>query len=230
MILRRAVIRTLLLIILAGYTGFATGPFLWIGMMSLRTTSEISAAPYAWPAIYHWWKYPHAWLTSNYGIYFQNSIIVSAVSVAALTIIGAMAAHCLARYRFKGNRFLFFLIFSGIILPPQITIIALFQTLVEYGLYNTLIGLILVYISMQLPLTLYILETFFARIPQELFDAARMDGYSDFEIFWRITLPIGLPAISTTIILNLVYIWNEFLFAVVFLLDDRITRKSLLDQ
>jgi multiple sugar transport system permease protein/raffinose/stachyose/melibiose transport system permease protein len=221
MILQRTIIRTLLLIILAGYTAFATGPFIWIGMMSLRTTTEISAAPYAWPEDYHWSKYIEAWQTSNYDTYFKNSIIVSGASVLSLTIIGAMAAHCLARYRFKGNRFLFFLIFSGIILPPQITIIALFQVMVEYGLFNTLTGLTLVYIAMQLPLTLYILETFFARIPQELFDAARMDGYSDFEIFWRITMPIGLPAISTTVILNLVYIWNEFLFAVVLLMDDQ---------
>jgi multiple sugar transport system permease protein/raffinose/stachyose/melibiose transport system permease protein len=73
---------------------------------------------------------------------------------------------------------------------------------------------------MQLPLTIYILEGFFARIPQDLFDAARMDGYSEFEIFWRITMPIGLPAIATTVILNTIYIWNEFLFAVLLLADD----------
>ena len=69
-------------------------------------------------------------------------------------------------------------------------------------------------------MTVYILEGFFAQIPQDLFDAARMDGYSDFEIFWRITLPIGLPAIFTTVMLNFIILWNEFLYAVVLLTED----------
>ena len=145
-------------------------------------------------------------------------MVVSAVAI--LTIVGAMAAHCFARYRFRLNRVLYFLIFSTIILPPQITIIALFQILVQYGLYNSLVGLTLVYVSIQLPLTIYILESFFARIPTDLFDAARIDGYSEWEIFWRISLPIALPALSTTMILNTILLWNEFLYAVVLITDE----------
>ena len=218
--MRRVIVQSALLSALAASTAFAAGPFLWVAIMSFRTTSEISADPYALPDTFHWWKYPEAWFNSNYETYFWNSTQVMVVSVVLLSILGAMAAHCLARYKFPGNRLVFFLIFSAIILPPQITIIGVFQLLVEYGLYNSLVGLTLVYISMQLPLTVYILEGFFARLPQDLFDAARLDGYSDFEIFWRITLPIGLPAIATTVILNMIYIWNEFLFAVVLLSDD----------
>lgn len=217
---QQVLVRTALLSVLAVYTAFAAGPFAWVAIMSLRMTSEITADPYALPDQFHWWKYGEAWFNSNYETYFWNSTIVTIVSVAILSICGAMAAHCLARYRFPGNRLVFFLIFSTIILPPQITIIGIFQLLVQYGLYNQHAGLILVYVSMQLPLTVYILEGFFSRLPQDLFDAARIDGYSDFEIFWRITLPIGLPAIATTVILNTIYIWNEFLFAVVLLVDD----------
>lgn len=212
--------RSLLLSVLSLYTAFAAGPFAWMAVMSLRTTSEITDNPYALPETLHWEKYAQAWFGSNYSTYFWNSTTVTVASVVLLSICGAMAAHCLARYRFRFNRLIFFLIFSAIILPPQITIIGIFQQLVQYGLYNTHFGLILVYVSMQLPLTVYILEGFFARLPQDLFDAARMDGYSDWEIFWRITMPIGLPAIATTAILNMIYIWNEFLFAVVLLVDD----------
>jgi multiple sugar transport system permease protein/raffinose/stachyose/melibiose transport system permease protein len=218
--MRRVVGRSLLLSLLALYTAFTAGPFAWLAVMSLRTTSEISDNPYALPGILHWEKYPQAWFDSNYGTYFWNSTIVTVASVAVLCVSGAMAAHALARYRFPFNRFVFFLIFSAIILPPQITIIGVFQQLVGYGLYNTHLGLILVYVAMQLPLTVYILEGFFSRLPQDLFEAARIDGYSDWEIFWRITMPIGLPAIATTAILNMIYIWNEFLFAVVLLVDD----------
>lgn len=218
--IRNVIVRSVVITALTAYTMFAAGPFVWVGIMAFRTTPEITADPYALPSPFHWWKFSEAWFNSNYHTYFWNSTLVMIVSVLILSICGAMAAHCLARYRFPGNRLVFFLIFSTIILPPQITIIGVFQQLVEYGLYNSLTGLILVYIAMQLPLTVYILEGFFARIPQDLFDAARMDGYSDFEIFWRITLPIGLPAIATTVILNMIYIWNEFLFAVVLLSDD----------
>ena len=216
----RVLSRSLLLSVLALYTAFSAGPFAWLAVMSFRTTSEISADPYALPETMHWDKYSTAWFDSNYSTYFWNSTVITVAAVILLSVFGAMAAHCLARFRFPLNRLVFFLIFSAIILPPQITIIGVFQQLVQYGLYNTHLGLILVYVSMQMPLTVYILEGFFARLPQDLFDAARMDGYSDWEIFWRITMPIGLPAIATTAILNMIYIWNEFLFAVVLLVED----------
>lgn len=217
---RQPVTQALLLIALSIYTAIAAGPFAWTALMSVRTTPEIAAAPYAWPETFHWDKFLTAWADSNFGTYFWNSMVVVGTSVALLSVIGAMAAHCLARYRFPGNRLAYFVIFSTIIFPPQITIIALFQVLVEYGLFNTQLGLVLVYVSIQLPLTVFLLEGFFARLPQDLFDAARMDGYSDFEIFWRITVPVGLPAIITTVILNLIHLWNEFLYAVVLITDD----------
>lgn len=217
--------RIVLLFLVVIYTVFSAGPFLWAAVLSLRTTSEILADPYALPSIIHWEKFAQAWIGSNYDTYFKNSALVSAICVVVLAMLGSMAAHCLARYKFPGNRIVLFVIFSSIILPPQITIIGLFQILADYELINTLTGLILVYVSMQLPLTIYILEGFFSRIPQELYDAAKMDGYSEIEIFWRITLPIGAPAIATTAILNIIYIWNEFLYAVVLLTSD--TKRTL---
>jgi ABC-type glycerol-3-phosphate transport system permease component len=217
---QRSLVHAFLLIALSLYTVYAAGPFIWTAMMSVRTTPEISASPYGWPATWHWDKYVTAWTTSNYDLYFWNSVVIVVASVLLVTIIGVMAAHCLARYRFRGNRLIFFIIFSTIIFPPQITIIALFQVLVEYGLFNSRFGLVLVYVSVQLPLTVFLLEGFFRRLPQDLFDAARIDGYSDFEILWRITVPVGLPAIVTTVILNTIHCWNEFLYAVVLITDD----------
>jgi ABC-type glycerol-3-phosphate transport system permease component len=212
--------RTPLLVFLILYTVISGGPFLWVATMSLRTTPEIFANPYALPGRLHWEKFAEAWTRSNYSTYFWNSVIVVVTAVAVLTVIGAMVAHCLARYRFRGSRLVRFVILSGMILPPQLMILSLFQILLEYGLYNTLTGLIVVYIAGHLAMTVYILEGFFAQIPQDLFDAARMDGYSDFEIFWRITLPVGVPALFTTVTLNFIILWNEFLYAVVLLTED----------
>jgi multiple sugar transport system permease protein/raffinose/stachyose/melibiose transport system permease protein len=212
--------RAFLTIGLALYTAFAAGPFVWAAMMSLRTTTEISRNHFGVPLPPHFGKFPEAWFNSNYSVYFANSAIVVGSAVLIVTIVGAMAAHCLARYRFPGNRLLYFVIFSTIILPPQLTIIALFQILVGAGLYDTRLGLTLVYVSIQLPITVYILESFFARIPGDLFDAARMDGYSEWEIFWRVSLPVAMPAIATTVILNFILLWNEFLYAVVLITGE----------
>lgn len=212
--------RSLVMAALTLYTMFAAGPFVWVALMSLRTTSEINLDHFAWPDPAHWSKYPDAWFNSNYATYFANSVQVVLTAVIILTIVGAMAAHGLARYKFRLNRLIYFILFSTIIFPPQITIISLFQILVSYDLYNRKVGLILVYVAIQLPLTIYILESFFARIPADLFDAARMDGYSDWQIFWRVALPVAAPAVATTVILNFILLWNEFLFAVVLITDE----------
>ena len=212
--------RVPLLLFVLLYTVVTGGPLLWVATMSLRTTSEIFKDPYGVPSPIHWEKFADAWTRSNYGTYFWNSAVVVVFAVALVTAIGAMAAHCLARYSFPGNRLVRFLILSGLVLPPQLLILALFQILLDINLYNTLTGLVLVYVATHIAMTVYILEGFFAQIPQDLFDAARMDGYSDFEIFWRVTMPFGAPAIFTTVTLNFIILWNEFLFAVVLLTDD----------
>jgi ABC-type glycerol-3-phosphate transport system permease component len=217
--LRRSLRSGGLMAVLVLYTLYSALPFVWVGTMSVRTTNEISAAHFAWPTTWHWDKFRTAWVDSNFASYFWNSTLVVLGAVAIVTLLGAAAAHALARYNFRGNRLIYFVLFSSIVFPPQIILISLFQVMVEYQLYNTRFGLMIVYVSLQLPLTVYLLESFFARIPQDLFDAARIDGYSDFEIFWRIVLPVGMPAIATTVILNFIQLWNEFLFAVVLIND-----------
>ena len=214
-----------LIIVLSIYTAYAAGPLFWVSMMSLRTTSEIAHNPYGFPHKLHLGKFADAWVASSYNVYFSNSVKVVISAVAIVTLIGGMAAHCFARYRFPLRKLFYFTIFSTIIFPPQITIIALFQILVEYGLYNTLTGLTLTYVAFQLPITVYVLESFFARIPSDLYDAARMDGYSEWRIFWKVSMPVALPALSTTIILNTILLWNEFLYAVVLITDE--TKRTL---
>ena len=217
--------RTPLLFFVIAYTVATGGPFLWVASMSLRSTAEIFKNPYALPTTPHWSKFVDAWVRSNYGTYFWNSLTVVASATILLSVIGAMAAHFLARYRFRFSYAARFLILSGMVLPPQLLILSLFQIMLDLGLYNSLLGLIIVYVATQLAMTVYILEGFFAQIPQDLYDAARMDGYGELEIFFRITLPVGLPALFTTAILNVIILWNEFLYAVVLLTDD--TKRTL---
>jgi multiple sugar transport system permease protein/raffinose/stachyose/melibiose transport system permease protein len=142
-----------------------------------------------------------------------------------LILVASMAAYAFARLPFRGSEAVFLAIFASIMLPAQVLLIPLFQLLVNYRLINTLTGLALVYVAVQLPMALYILRSFFAQIPRELSEAARMDGCSEWKIFWRIMLPIATPAISTILIVNFVALWNEFIFAVIFIQDE--SRRTL---
>ena len=141
------------------YTMVTGGPLLWVAMMSLRTTAEIFKSPYGLPSPVHWEKFADAWTKSNYGTYFWNSTIVVVFAVVLVTVIGAMAAHCLARYNFRGNRLVRFMILSGLVLPPQLLILALFQILLDLNLYNTLPGLVLVYVATHIAMTVFSLDS-----------------------------------------------------------------------
>jgi ABC-type glycerol-3-phosphate transport system permease component len=219
--------RWLLLLPVLVYTAFSAGPYLWTATMSLRTTDEIFRNHYGLPVPPRWANYQRAWTEFGYATYFRNSVIVTVISVVLVTVLGAMAAYAFARrrYAFPGREPLFLLIFLSVMFPPQIMLLALFQILVQYKLFNTLTGLILVYVVTELPLTIYLLRAFFAQIPSELEEAARIDGCSDWRMFWRVMLPIALPAVATTVILNFIYFWNEFLYAVVFITQQH--RRTL---
>ena len=224
--------RWALLLPLLAYTAVSAGPYLWTASMSLRTTDEIYRSHYGlpWPA--HWEKYHAAWTQFGYATYFRNSAIVSVASVALVTLLGAMAGFgfARARYAFRLREPLFLLVFLSIMFPPQITLLALFQILVQYRLFNSLTGLVLVYAATELPLTIYLLRAFFAQIPQELEEAARIDGCGDWTMFWRVMFPVALPAVATTVILNFIYFWNEFLYAVVFLTRQQLRTLPLAIQ
>jgi ABC-type glycerol-3-phosphate transport system permease component len=224
--------RLLLLLPVLAYTVFSAGPYLWTATMSLRTTDEIYRSHYGLPVPAHWAKFARAWTEFGYATYFRNSAIVAVASVLIVTVLGAMAGFAFARrrYAFPLREPLFLLIFLSIMFPPQIMLLSLFQILVQYRLFNSLPGLILVYVATELPLTIYLLRAFFAQIPTELEEAARIDGCSDWALFWRVMFPMALPAVATTVILNLIYFWNEFLYAVVFITRQQIRTLPLAIQ
>jgi multiple sugar transport system permease protein/raffinose/stachyose/melibiose transport system permease protein len=230
--MRVKITRTILMLPVLAYTAFSAGPFLWTAIMSLRATDEIYKSHYGLPIPAHWGKFYTAWTEFGYATYFRNSAIVSVVAVCLITVVGAMAAFGFARrrYAFRLREPLFLMIFLSVMFPPQIMILSLFQILIKYRLYNTLPGLILVYVATELPITIYLLRAFFAQIPQELEEAARLDGCTDWTMFWRVMFPIALPAVATTFILDFIYFWNEFLYAVVFITNQEIRTLPLAIQ
>ena len=230
--LRTRLTKSILMLPILVYTAFSAGPYLWTAIMSLRTTDEIYRSHYGLPIPAHWGKFYAAWTEFGYGVYFRNSAIVAVTAVILITIVGALAGFGFARkrYAFPLRQPLFLLIFLSVMFPPQIMILSLFQILIKLKLFNTLPGLILVYVATELPITIYLLRAFFAQIPQELEDAARIDGCTDWTMFWRVMFPIALPAVATTFILDFIYFWNEFLYAVVFITQQEIRTLPLAIQ
>ena len=230
--LRTRLTRGMLMLPILVYTAFSAGPYLWTAIMSLRTTDEIYRSHYGLPIPAHWVKFYVAWTEFGYDVYFRNSAIVAVAAVILITIVGALAGFGFARrrYAFPLRQPLFLLIFLSLMFPPQIMILSLFQILIKLRLFNTLPGLILVYVATEMPITIYLLRAFFAQIPQELEDAARIDGCTDWAMFWRVMFPIALPAVATTFILDFIYFWNEFLYAVVFITQQEIRTLPLAIQ
>jgi multiple sugar transport system permease protein/raffinose/stachyose/melibiose transport system permease protein len=215
---RRKISTTILLAVLLAYTFITFAPFLWTATMSFRTTNDILDNPYgiSWPPYVK--NYIYAFTKFGFLRYVGNSVFVTVCALVITTVVTSMAAFGFARkrYQFGLRELIYYLIFISIMFPPQISLLALFQILVRYNLYNTLWGLVLVYSASALPFNIFLLRAFFAQIPQDIEDASRIDGCSDWQMFWRVMFPIARPAVATTIVLNFINFWNEFLYAVTF--------------
>jgi multiple sugar transport system permease protein/raffinose/stachyose/melibiose transport system permease protein len=151
----------------------------------------------------------------GFGRYILNSVLVVVPALAIVTAVTTMAAYTFGRPRFafRGREVVFLFIFISMLFPPQITLLSLFQLTIFYNVYNTPWALILVYPSMAIAFTTYILRAFFAQIPTEIEEAARIDGCNDWQLFAWVMLPIARPAVATTLIFNFLSFWNEFLYA-----------------
>lgn len=218
-VLRRKAADLLIVLACLGITFLMVGPFLWTLVMSFRSTSEILINPYGLPKPFHFKNYVQAFTQFGFARYLLNSTFVVSATIVINTLAAALASYGFARprYSFRLREPLFYILFVSIMFPPQIFLLSLFTLLVNYGLYNNLWGLILIYSAIGLPFSIFILRSFFAQIPQALDDSARIDGCTSLQTFWRIMFPLAGPALSTVVILNFITYWNEFLFASTFI-------------
>jgi raffinose/stachyose/melibiose transport system permease protein len=188
-------------------------PFFWILISSLKTNSDIFANPFGLPKILDWENYVTAWKTANIGLYLFNSAMVSFGAVLIVLIVGAMAAYVLARVSESAFLYLYFTL--GIMIPVHTILIPTFVLMKNIHLYNTLIGLTLLYAVSNLSLAIFILVGFMKSIPREIEEAAIMDGAGLPRIFFQIIFPISQPALATIGMLSFLNCWNEYLFAYV---------------
>jgi ABC-type glycerol-3-phosphate transport system permease component len=162
----------------------------------------------------------------NIPLWFMNSLIVTVFSLIVSTVVSALAAYALARFRFAGRKLYFNSMIALMVIPPAVLILPLFVLMVNIGLINKLPSVIIIYSGLLIPFSVYLLVSFFRSLPPELFDAAAIDGCSNLDTFWRITLPLSTPAMVTLIVVNALFVWNELFIALVFLQDE--TVKTLM--
>jgi multiple sugar transport system permease protein len=192
---------------------FCLFPFYWLVNISLRSGQDLGVAS----------LYPPNPTLKSYGDVFRNddflaglrnSVIVASVTTALSVLVGSFAAYALARLRFRGKFTLLALILSVTTFPPIAIALPIFQLWTKLGLNNTLIGLIIPYLTFALPLTTYILTSFFREIPRDLEEAALVDGATRFQAFRKVVVPLAAPGMATAGILTFIFAWNEYLLAI----------------
>ncbi|QND13258.1 carbohydrate ABC transporter permease [Rhizobium leguminosarum bv. trifolii] len=151
----------------------------------------------------------------DFAIYFQNSFIVTIVSILLVLLFGAMAAFALSEYRFRGNMLLGLYMAIGIMIPIRLGTVAILQGMVAAGLVNTLTSLILVYTAQGIPLAIFILSEFMRTVSDDLKNAGRIDGLSEYAIFFRLVLPLVRPAMATVAVFTMIPIWNDLWFPLI---------------
>jgi multiple sugar transport system permease protein len=202
---------------------FCLAPVLWQLLTSIKVSDDISAVPNIYfPSRYTLKHYIDLFIRRPFGLYIFNSAFVSISATILCLGIGTPAAYALARLRLTGEN----IILSGILVITLFPFILFFLGLLEIiqvlKLGNNYLGLILPYTAVNLPLTISVMRSFFLQLPQELEDAAKVDGYNTWQMLTQIVLPLTVPALVTTGVLTFIFAWNEFIFALTF-----ITRESM---
>jgi ABC-type glycerol-3-phosphate transport system permease component len=199
---------------LIGWVVVICAPLLWVLMSSFKTTQQIFASPFTLPTSFNFDNYVSAWTTASIGSYFVNTVIVVGFSLVIVMLLGAMCAYYLARYEFKGSRIIYYLMLAGLTFPIFLAVVPLFQTLRGFGLLNTFPGLIITYVAFALPFTVFFLYSFFRTLPQEIAEAAMIDGAGPWRIFFTIMLPMAGPGMASVAIFNFLGLWNQFLLPI----------------
>jgi len=203
--------------ILLAYTAVALFPIVLVIMNSFKSRRGIFGAPLLPPSetTFSLAGYATVLGRANFPLYFGNSLTVTLGALFLVLLTGAMAAFALSEYRFRGNALLGLYLAIGIMIPIRLGSISIIDLVVGLGLINTLTALVLVYTAMSLPMAIFILGEFMRTVPTELKDAARMDGVSEYGLFFRIVLPLVRPAAATVGVFTMIPIWNDLWFPLI---------------
>lgn len=202
---------------------WSLAPFLWQVITSLKPASEVSAIPVSyWPSRLDASSYAAIFKARPFAAYIINSLLVGLGTTLATTLLGVMAAYAFSRLNLLGGKAALGAILFLSLFPGTILIVPLKHLATRAGLLNSLWALIVAYTALNLPFAIWVLKTFFDRLPRDIEEAAWIDGLSRWQTLWRIVLPMSAPAVATTAILIFIFSWNEFLIAQTLISNDAV--------
>lgn len=206
-----------------GVVGF---PLLWMVMSSLKPSTELFKSPptiFPHTITFEW--YQEAFSNSTVIHYFLNSFLVASGTTIIVVIIATLGAYSLTRFRYYGRKAITVAVLSAYCIPPIMLMIPLYRIVASFNMNNSLLGVIIGHITTTLPFAIWLLIPFYRSIPREIEEAALVNGASDFEVFYKIILPLCVPGVLSTGILVFILSWNEYLLASVLISQD--TMKTL---
>jgi ABC-type glycerol-3-phosphate transport system permease component len=215
---RHIAVRTAGYVVLTLVSVCCVFPLLWMVLTSLRTPDSAFGKSFI-PTAAEWTAraYASAFTSAGMGRGLINSLIVTAATIAGVLIVATLGGYGFARFRFRGRRAIYIAILSTLMVPAAVLIIPLFLELKVFDLLDSLQGLVLVYIATSVPFAVVLMRGFFERVPENLAEAARIDGASELAVFFRVFLPLVQPAVLTLAVFQFLFSWNEFLLAETFL-------------
>lgn len=190
-------------------------PLLWMVLNGFKTNAELFDNPFALPVDWSFENYRKAW---NRGVsnYLTTSVLVTVTSTIATVFISAWAAYGLTRVNIPLNKVITAVILGGLMLAPTVALVPLVKMFQAMGLYNSFWALLILYTAFRIPFTTFLIRAYMIDLPREVDEAAEMDGAGRWTTFWRIILPMCKPIITSTVMLHILFTWNEYLFAMVF--------------
>ncbi|MCD7058780.1 carbohydrate ABC transporter permease [Pelagibacterium xiamenense] len=195
-------------------------PTVWMVLSAFKSNREIFAAPFGLPMDWRWENFAEAWEVGGLGELYLNSVIVTGTAVVICVGFATAAAFAFTRLEFPGRRALYRIMLIGLLLPPPVVAIPLFSLLRDLNLLNTLWALILPGAAWSLSLTVFLMSSYFNSVRPDMEEAALLDGANIWQIFLTVSVPMVWPAMLTMVILNTINIWNELIFALLFITDE----------
>ncbi|HWJ73748.1 MAG TPA: carbohydrate ABC transporter permease [Kaistia sp.] len=188
---------------------------------ALKSTREFIRHGFSIPTAPTFEKFITAWTTIKLDAYFMNSAIVTVIGVTLVLLVSSLAGYALAQMRFRFRKAIYFFLLSGLMIPVQVVMVPLFRIIVDLGMLNSRVGLGIIYGAFFSPFGIYLTSSYFASIPRELSEAAKVDGASYWQIYRLIMLPLARPVLITLGILTTLSCWNDVLLSLLVLQDDR---------
>ena len=207
-------------VFLFGMLLFALVPLLQVFINSFRSDREVKTMPLGLPKQWVFNNYPETWQIGGYGQAYINRLLIAAVVIVVVLAVAGLGAYSISKLEYKGRGFFNAYFFVAISLPGFLYIVPDYFIFNKLHLIDTRVGLMLVYIAMQIPFNMLLLKTFLAGIPRELEEAAKIDGCNELDSFMKITLPIAKPMFLTVAILVFVNVWNEYLWSNTFVTTE----------